>query len=65
MATRGGLRNALGDITKQQNIPQKISLVDAKVTTRLAASKRMHSDVETDGATLGHGGLATERSLIC
>ena len=64
MATRGGLRNALGDITKQQNIPQKISLVDAKVTTRQAAAKRLHSDVETDGATSGHGGLATERSLI-
>jgi len=63
MATRGGLRNALGDITKQQNIPQKISLVDAKVTTRQAAAKRLHSDVETDGATIGHGGLATERSL--
>jgi len=49
MATRGSIRNALGDITKQQNIPQKAALADVKVTTRLAASKRLHSDVESDG----------------
>ena len=49
MASRGGIRNALGDITKQQNIPQKVALAVVKVTTRLAASKRLHSDVESDG----------------
>merc|ERR1712183_683623 len=61
MATRTGFRNVLGDITKQQNIPQKIALADAKakVTTRQAAAKRLHADVVSDG----HGSLATERSL--
>ena len=54
MATRAGFRNILGDITKQQNIPQKVALVDAKVTTRQAAEKRLHADVVSDG-------LATER----
>jgi len=65
MATRGGIRNALGDITKQQNIPQKVSMVDgnAKVTTRQAAAKRLHSDVETDGAIISHGGLVIESGL--
>ena len=57
MASRGGIRNALGDITKQQNIPQKVALADVKVTTRLAAAKRLHSDVESDD-------LVTERSFI-
>merc|ERR1712037_307783 len=56
MATRAGFRNILGDITKQQNIPQKVALVDAKVTTRQAAEKRLHADVVSDG-------LATERIL--
>ena len=58
MASRGGIRNALGDITKQQNIPQKVALVEVKVTTRLAASKRLHSDVESDD-------IVTERSWKC
>ena len=31
MDTRIGFRNVLVDITKQQNIPQKVALVDAKV----------------------------------
>ena len=57
MATRAGFRNILGDITKQQNIPHKVALVDAKVTTRQAAAKRLHADVVSDG-------LATERFLV-
>merc|ERR1711970_1699061 len=56
MATRAGFRNILGDITKQQNIPHKVALVDAKVTTRQAAARRLHADVVSDG-------LAAERSL--
>merc|ERR1711970_1717200 len=56
MATRAGFRNILGDITKQQNIPHKVALVDAKVTTRQAAARRLHADVVSDG-------LALERSL--
>jgi len=65
MANCGGIRNALGDITKQQNIPQKVSMVDAnaKVTTRQAAAKRLHSDVETDGAIISHGALVFESGL--
>merc|ERR1712055_755608 len=59
MATRIDFRNVLGDITKQQNIPQKVALVEAKVTTRQTAAKRLHADVVSDG----HGSLATERSL--
>jgi hypothetical protein len=59
MASRAGFRNVLGDITKQQNIPQKVALVDTKVTTRQTAAKRQHADVVSDG----HGNLATERSL--
>ena len=57
MATRAGFRNILGDITKQQNIPQKVALVDAKVTTRQAAARRLHTDVVS-------GGLATERFFV-
>jgi len=60
MATRTGFRNILGDITKQQNIPRKVALVDAKVTTRqAAATKKLTSEVVSDG----HGDQATERSL--
>merc|ERR1712055_511953 len=59
MATRTGFRNVLGDITKQQNIPQKVALVDAKVMTRQAAAKKPTPEVMCDG----HGDLATERSL--
>ena len=58
MATRTGFRNILGDITKQQNIPRKVVLVDAKVTTRqAAATKKLTSEVVSDG----HGDQATER----
>ena len=58
MATRTGFRNILGDITKQQNIPRKVALVDAKVTTRqAAATKKLTSEVVSDG----HGDQATER----
>jgi cyclin B len=60
MATRTGFRNILGDITKQQNIPRKVALVDAKVTTRqAAATKKLTSEVVSDS----HGDQATERSL--
>merc|ERR1712137_660354 len=59
MATRIGFRNVLGDITKQQNIPQKAALVDAKMATRQAAAKKLTPEVVCDG----HEGLALERSL--
>merc|ERR1712025_994151 len=60
MATRTGYRNVLGDITKQQNIPQKVAVVEAKVTTRLAAAKRPHPD---GIVSAGQECLAVERSL--
>merc|ERR1712055_565686 len=59
MATRIGFRNVLGDITKQQNIPQKAALVDAKMATRQAAAKKLTPEVVCDG----HEDLALERSL--
>merc|ERR1712121_622328 len=55
MATRIGVRNVLGDITKQQNIPQKV----AKVRTRQAAAKKLTPEVVCEG----HEDLALERSL--
>merc|ERR1712243_14549 len=60
MATRTGFRNVLGDITKQQNIPQKVAVVETKVTTRQAAAKRPHPDAIVSA---GQEGLAVERSL--
>lgn len=51
MATRGAVRNALGDITKLQNIPLKVE-ANAKVVTRQAAAKKIHTDVGTDGSLL-------------
>ena len=61
MATRTGFRNVLGDITKQQNIPQKVTVVEAKVTTRLAAAKRPHPDAIVSA---GQEGLAVERCCV-
>merc|ERR1711955_119803 len=60
MATRTGFRSVLGDITKQQNIPQKVAVVEAKVTTRLASVKRPRPDAIVPA---GQEGLAVERSL--
>ena len=57
MATRIGFRSVLGDITKQQNFPQKVALVDAKMTTRQAAAKKLTPEVVCDG----HEDLALER----
>merc|ERR1711936_1398811 len=59
MANCGGLRSVLGDITKQQNIPRKVALVNSKVTTRQTAAKCLNSDVVTDG----RGDLVSERNL--
>jgi len=61
MATRTGFRSVLGDITKQQNIPQKVAAVEAKVTTRLAAAKRPHPDAIVSAG--GQEDLAVDRSL--
>merc|ERR1719466_575933 len=59
MASRIGFRSVLGDITKQQNFPQKVALVNSKVTTRQAAAKKLTPEVLCDG----HEDLALERSL--
>ena len=61
MATRTGFRNVLGDITKQQNIPQKVAVVETKVTTRQAAAKRPHPDAIVSA---GQEGLAVERFFV-
>ena len=60
MAAKAGFRNVLGDITKQQNIPQKVAVVEAKVMTRLAAAKRPHPDAIVSN---GQEGFAVERCL--
>ena len=59
MATRAGFRNILGDITKQQNIPQK---VDAKVKTRQAAAKILTPEVMVCD---GHEDQVLERLIRC
>ena len=57
-----GHRNALGDITKQQNIPQKVALVDARVTTRQAAAKKLTPEVMVCD---GHEDQVLERFIRC
>ena len=62
MATRTGFRNVLGDITKQQNIPQKVAVVETKVTTRQAAAKRPHPDAIVSAG--GQEDLAVDRCCV-
>merc|ERR1711872_252148 len=54
-------RSALGDITKLQNIPKKVALVDigAKVVTRQTTSKKLH----LDAALVDNGDASSDRSF--
>merc|ERR1712112_567544 len=54
-------RSVLGDITKLQNIPKKVALVDigAKVVTRQTTSKKLH----LDAALVDNGDASSDRSF--
>merc|ERR1712126_412619 len=54
-------RSALSDITKLQNIPKKVALVDigAKVVTRQTTSKKLH----LDAALVDNGDASSDRSF--